>query len=175
MKKNKSSHQLFNQNPSGISKVINNYIHNYPENKNGVLISSSECFKTQNDKILPLSQKINHNNERNNNISVRNKQLLRFGNQKYKLRKEVENEINMIKQDNEKVNNEIEFFQQKIKKLEEEINKLTQIKIQMQLEEKERREKEIKCFKFNNYNKKDTNEDIDNNNTINVFTINGSD
>lgn len=82
MKKNKSSHQLFikkqylhNQSPE-LSKVINNYVYNYPENKNDKFTPSNKYLKGYSvNTLLASCQKLNKDNETIYKINTKHNNL----------------------------------------------------------------------------------------------------
>ena len=80
MKKNKSSHQLFikkqylHNHSSGLSKVINNYVQNYLENKNSSFTPSYKHLKDYSaNSLVSSSQKMSKDNERIHNINTKKK------------------------------------------------------------------------------------------------------
>ena len=100
MKKYKSSHQLFikkqylrNQS-SGLSKVINNYVHNYPENKNDLFTLSNKYLKDYSVNTLLVScQKLNKDNETIHKINTKHNNLFGFEKTTKRIDKDVESEI----------------------------------------------------------------------------------
>ena len=164
MKKNKSSHLLVNKKPyyykehsSGLSKVVNQYVRNYPLNKKelsektvNILKDSSNNFGSVNnnsDKVKVVYKKdvpmINNFNELdlNNNIAFKNKGSLTssvkspnyfIDEKKLNIKDSscLSGEINHFKKENHNLNVEIELYKKKIQLLEKDILKLKIIRDQ---------------------------------------------
>lgn len=168
MKKNNSSHLLVNKKPyyykehsSGLSKVVNQYVKNYPLNKKvgpetpvnifkknsnnfGLTKNNSNNVKMVYKKEIPM---INNFNEvdLNYNIAFKNKGSLTssfkspsnlIGERKLNVKDSLSlsEEINHFQQENDKLNVEIKLYKRKIQLLEKDVLKLKIIRDQ-QIEE----------------------------------------
>lgn len=174
MKKTKSSKILFNKKPyyyqehsSGLSKVVNNYVRNYPLSKNGELIS------TPNQKVKVIYNKDTQIQNDHNNWNFENKILSPqsvketnyFRKDKtinVKANKNLSSEINNLKKENDELKEEIDHYKTKIKILENDIFKLMELK--------NKQTESIKKTKENKPKPKNIIYDNDDN-TIHSFTI----